>query len=434
MGIPAEKRRAVEEVAALIRPRDSLAIPLGPGQPPALLSALGERDDWQDLQVFSALLMGLYPLFTRSGVRMLSGFFGPVERGLVASGNRVEFVPADFRRFARLLELLQPRVVATAVAPPDAQGHMSLSLHAGAFVEEMHRCARDPERLLVAEVNPNLPRTLGIPPDDPHWLTVDEVDLIVEAETPLLALAEAEPTQVERAIAAHVRAFIPDGATLQTGIGGIPSQVVSELAQGSGGDYGIHSEMFTTGLMRLHRAGKVSNQRKGQYEGVSVCTFAAGSQELYSWLDGCREVRFLPVDQVNDPSRIAANRNMICINGALAVDLGGQICADTLGRRQYSGIGGHEDFTAGPGLELSDRSLVCLPSVATPGGRAISRIVSSLEPGTSVTTPRHQVDVIVTEYGAAELQGRTVGERARALAAIAHPDFRDELELAAKGL
>ena len=137
MTIPPRLRRTPEEAASLLQPRDSLAVPLGPGQPPALLGALGEREDWEALQVFSALLMGVYRLFTLSGVRMLSGFFGPVERGLVAAGHDVQFVPADFRRFARLLEQLRPRVIATAVAPPDGQGHMSLSLHAGAFVQEI---------------------------------------------------------------------------------------------------------------------------------------------------------------------------------------------------------------------------------------------------------------------------------------------------------
>jgi acyl-CoA hydrolase len=307
---------------------------------------------------------------------------------------------------------------------------MSLSLHAGASVEALREAGRDPERLLVVEANPNLPRTLGLPPEAPHALHVDEVDVIVEAASPAPVIPEPEATDVERAIAQHARRFIADGATLQTGIGGVPSQVVSLLAAGSGGDYGIHSEMFTTGLMRLHRAGKVTN-RKGFCDGVSICTFAAGSQELYDWLDGNPDVRFLPVDRVNDPSLIARNRRMISLNGALAVDLLGQVAADTIGARQYSGIGGHEDFVQGPGLVLADRSLICLPSTANAAGRRVSRIVAHFEPGTAVTTPRHQVDVIVTEFGAAELQGRTTAERARALIEIAHPEFRDELRKAA---
>ena len=423
------RRLTAVEAAALLRPVDTLALPLGPGQPPALLHAVGEREDFEDLEVSTALLLGMYSLFTRPGVRMRSGFFGPVERGLLAAGHDVSFVPADFRRFAVVLEMMRPRVMATAVAPPDAEGQLSLSLHAGASVEALRACGRDPDRILIAEINPLLPRTLGLPPNHTHALGIDEVDVIVEAESPLPILPEVAPGDVERAIASHVTSFVPDGATLQTGIGAVPSLVVGLLAEGSGSDYGIHSEMFTTGLMQLHRAGKVSN-KKGVYDGVSICTFAAGSAELYSWLDGQEAVRFLPVDLVNDPARIAANRRMISINGALSVDLSGQVAADTIGPRQYSGIGGHEDFVQGPGASLASRSLVCLPSTATVAGEVVSRIVPELPAGTSVTTPRHQLDVVITEHGVAELQGRNVQERARSLIEIAHPDLRDEIRRA----
>ena len=210
-------------------------------------------------------------------------------------------------------------------------------------------------------------------------------------------------------------------------IGSIPNQIASLLAEGDGSGYGLHSEMFTDGCMKLHRAGKVANDRKGQYEGVSVTTFAFGSPELYAWLDGNSDVAFLPVEIVNSPEVIGANADMISINGALAVDAQGQVVADTLDGKQFSGIGGAEDFVAGAGLELADRSLICLPSTFTKGGELRSRIVPSFGPGAVITTPRHHVDVIVTEYGVAELEGRTVRERAEALAAIAHPRFRDEL-------
>jgi acyl-CoA hydrolase len=218
---------------------------------------------------------------------------------------------------------------------------------------------------------------------------------------------------------------------LQTGIGAIPSQIAALLADGEAGDFGLHTEMFTDGCLRLHQAGKVSNARKGQFDGVSVTTFAFGSPELYAWLDGNSEVAFLPVDVVNAPEVIAANADMVSINGALAVDVYGQVMADTIGGDQFSGIGGAEDFVAGAGLELSDRSLICLPSTFERDGRLTSRIVAEFAAGAVVTTPRHQVDVIVTEYGAAELEGLTVRERGHALAAIAHPQFRDELADAA---
>lgn len=427
------KKRTPSEAAALVRSRDTLAFPLGPGQPSAFLQALGDRDDWEELVAFGALLLAPYALFFRKGVRLLSGFYGPVERLLRSQGYAVEFVPADFRRYSGFARRLSPRVMATVVAPSGPDGRFSLSLHAGATVDELRRAGADPERLLVVEVNPRLPRTLGIEPDHPHSLSLEEIDVIVESDVEPPTLPDSAPTEIEKTMAEIVSGYVPDGATLQTGIGGVPSMVVEMLAGGKGGDYGVHSEMFTTGLMRLHHAGKVTN-RKGLYDGVSICTFALGTEELHRWLDGQQAVRFLPVDCVNDPSLIARNREMISINGALAVDLFGQISADTIGGRQFSGIGGHEDFINGASFSLKGHSIVCLPSTATVDGRAVSRLVARFGAGALVTTPRHQIDIIVTEYGAAEVAGLTVRERAHAIAEIAHPDFRDELREQARDL
>jgi len=420
------KIHSPDEAAACLRPRDEIAIPLGPGQPADFLHALGARDDFEELVVFGALLLDFYPLFTRPSVRLRSGFFGPIERALAAAGHAVEFVPADFRRFAHIAHDLCPRVMATTASPPDADGNLSLSLHAGATVEELHRCGRDPERLLVVEASSRLPRTLGLPPEHTHSLHVDEVDILIESDREPFALPAAKPSGVERAIAEYVGAYVHDGATLQTGIGGIPNAVVGLLAERSGGDYGIHSEMFTDGLMQLHQAGKVSN-RKGLHDGISICTFALGTPALYEWLDGQEAVRFLPVDRVNTPDLIARNRQLVSINGALSVDLAGQVVADAIGGAQYSGIGGHEDFISGAAFSAEGRSLVCLPSLARAGEQRLSRIVSSLPRGSLVTTPRHQVDVVVTEHGAAELAGRSDGERAEALIEIADPRVRDAL-------
>ena len=416
----------VEEAVALLQPRDELGFPLGPGQPGAFLHALASRDDWVDLRLYGALLVDLYEIFTKPGVTYLSGFFGPAERFIRDAGGHVEFVPADFRRFGPILEAQAPRVMCTAATPPDEAGWMSLSLHAGASVDELRRCGEDPDRLLVVECSPHFPRTRGLDPLYHHALHVDEADVVLAGDRHPFVLEDPPTSAVETAIAEQVSQFIPEGATLQTGIGGIPSMVATLLAEGDGGDYGVHSEMFTTGLMHLHQAGKVTN-RKGVYDGVSVCTFAAGTPELYEWMDGGDEVRFLPVHLVNSPEVIAANRRFVSINGALAVDLAGQCAADTIAGRQFSGIGGHEDFLAGAGLELEDRSLICLPSTATVDGTRVSRIVHGFPRGTIVTTPRHQVDVVITEHGVAELQGRTIRERARLLAEIADPEFRDQL-------
>lgn len=422
---------SAREAAALIRPRDAVNLGFGPAQPCTMLEALSERDDWEDLRFFAGLLVQVHPVFTRPGVHLISGFFGPAERALRDAGHDVSFVPGDFRRFKRFSERMAARVTAIAATPPDADGWLSLSLVAGATVDEVLRCGRDPERMLVVETSPHLPRTLGLPPEHRHAVHLDDVDIVIETDRFPMALPDPEPTEVEQAIAEHAIAFMPDAATLQTGIGGIPGAVASLLAEGPGGDYGVHSEMFTTGLMRLHKAGKITNAHKGAHQGYSVTTFAMGTRELYEWLDDQEDVRFLPVEQINTPMMIAANRNMRCINGALMIDLAGQVVADTIDGRQHSGIGGHEDFTSGASLEADDRSLICLPSTVDLGGTIQSRIMATFSEGTVITTPRHQLDVVVTEYGAAEVSGLTVRDRARALADIAHPDFRDELNEAA---
>ncbi len=420
-----------DEAAARLEPIDTLAIPLGPGQPPAFLEALGRREDWRELRIGGALLLAWSEAFKHPNVHYLSGFFGPLERALLDQGANVGFAPADFRRFAPLLEQQRHRVVATVAAPPDGDGWCSLSLHAGGTLAELGRAAADPDRLLVVEVSDRYPRTRGLPPDHRHAVHIDQIDILVESDAAPFALPEPEPGPVDEAIATHARAFIPEGATLQTGIGAVPSAIVARLADGDGGGYGVHTEMFTNGLMKLHQSGKVSN-RKGQFDGVSVTTFAGGSEELYAWLDGNDEVAFLPVEVVNSPDLIGRNRLMVTINGALAVDVHGQVVADTIRGVQFSGIGGHEDFISGPALSLEDRALLCLPSTYTVGGELRSRIVPFFDAGAVVTTPRHQVDVIVTEHGAAELQGLTVHQRGEALAEIAHPDFRDELREAAE--
>ena len=415
-----------EHAAALLNPRDTLGIPLGPGQPPAFLRALGEREDWTDLRVYGALLAVLTELFSRPGVHYLSGFFGPLERALLGGGADIQFTPADFRRFGPLLERQAPRVMTTVATPPDAHGWCSLSLHAGGTIDELRRAGADPDRLLIVEASEAYPRTFG-QGEHRHALHVDEVDVLIHSTDEPFALPEGEPTDVDDAIARHAVGFIRPGATLQVGIGSIPNQIATLLAEGDGRGYGLHTEMFTDGCMKLHSAGKVANDRKGQYEGVSVTTFAFGSPELYAWLDGNADVAFLPVEIVNSPEVIGANADMISINGALAVDAQGQVVADTLDGKQFSGIGGAEDFVAGAGLELADRSLICLPSTFSKDGELRSRIVPTFGPGAVITTPRHHVDVIVTEYGVAELEGRTVRERAEALAAIAHPQFRNAL-------
>jgi len=418
--------KTVEDAVALIRSEDTLAVPLGPGVPGGFMHALGTRTDFTNLQVFGALMPDLYAVLALPGVHYRSGFFGPAERFLRDSGASIDYVPADFRRFEPILESLQPRVMATAGAPP-VDGWVSLSVHAGASIDELHRAAADPDRIVIVEVSEKFPRTFGVLPEHGHRIHVDNIDALIETDREPLNLADAPASEDDLAIAQYALTFIRSGSTLQTGIGGIPNQIANFLAESNLGDFGIHSEMFTTGLMRLHQAGKVTNKKGSDFDGFSPTTFAAGIPELYSWLHENNDVRFLPVKIVNSPEIISRNRDMITINGALAIDLSGQVMADSINGVQFSGVGGHEDFVSGPGLRLEGRSLVCLPSTSTINGTLTSRILPQFPAGSVVSTPRHQIDVVITEFGIAELEGRTIRERSRALAHISHPQFRDEL-------
>jgi acyl-CoA hydrolase len=427
----APRTMTADEAAALVGTSDSLAFGLGPANPDAFLTALGRRTDWEDLVLGGCLLLGLYDVLAHPGVSYRCGFYGPAEQYYLSQGARIEHVPGGFRQFAPILARFGPRVLTVQAAPPDAEGRLNLSLHYGGTRGELLKAGRDPDRLLVVEVNPNLPRTTTLDPYD-NTLPLDAVDVLIEHDGQPFTLPETPAGEADLAIAGHVAGFVTDGTTLQTGIGGVPNLVASQLAEGPGGDYGVHSEMFTDGLMRLHLAGKVTNAGKGEYQGVSITTFALGSAELYRWLDGNADVAFLPVEVVNDPTVIGGNAKFVSINGALAVDLYGQIVADNVSGRQVSGVGGHEDFVAGAELHLDSRSLICMSSTVEVGGERRSRIVAQLPAGAVVSTPRHHTGVVITEFGPADLSGLTVRERARALAEIAHPDFRDDLRAAAE--
>ena len=421
-----DKLRSADDAARLLTPDDTAAVPIATGQPAAFLAALGARTDWTNLVLFGGLLIEPYAVLQRPGVRFISGFYGPIERALQTAGAAIDYLPADFLGWDRYARRAVPRVLASAVAPMDERGFFSLGLHAGATYDSLLAAGRDPNRLAIAEVVPNMPQVFGLGRYGGHRIHVSEVDCVIESDRTAFVLPASEVIDADRRIAANVEALIDDGATLQFGIGGIPNCIAGLLAAGTKGDFGIHTEMFVDGIMHLHEAGKVTNH-KGIFDGFSIATFAAGSAELYGWLHRNPEVRMLPVAQVNDPAVIRRNRRMVSINSALAVDLSGQIMADTIGPRQYSGVGGHELFVIGAHDSAEGKSIVCLHSTATVGGRTLSSIVSELPAGTPVTTPRHHIQYVVTEYGVANLDLLTARERRAALIEIAHPDWRDTL-------
>ena len=427
------KLRNMREAVDLIRAEDTLAAPIAAGQPAAFLTALAERSDYRNLTIFTGLLIAPYPVLQQSGVRVISGFYGPIERMMKSVGARVEFLPADFIGWERHALLVRPRVVVAALSPMDDHGFLSFGLHAGATFNAFLQAARDPERLAIGEVTCDMPCVLGLGRYGGNRVHVSEIDCLVETDRPLFVLPEIPVATEDAVIAHHVESLIQNGATLQIGIGAIPNIVARLLAEGRKGDFGIHTEMLVDGIMRLHQAGKVTNH-KGVYDGFSVCTFAAGSLELYRWMHRNPEVRMLPVMQVNDPAIIRRNRRMVSINGALAVDLSGQVMADAIGPRQYSGVGGHELFVMGAHSSRGGKSTICLRSTAQVQGKTISTIVGVLPHGARVTTPRHHVQFVITEHGVADVGMLTDSERAQALIGVAHPDFRDELRAAAAEL
>ncbi len=418
--------------AALVRPRDTVLCGFVSAQPADILDALGARDDLVAVTLYTGLLGRPYAFLQQPGVHVVSGFYGPVERAAVAMGARVEYQAADFHGLERLALRLNPRVVLAVTTPPDADGWLNFGLHAGATYTSFVAAARDPERVAIAELNPNMPRIPGLPELGDNRIHVSEVDAVVPSPSEPTALPASPASPADIAIAEHATALIPSGSTLQFGIGAIPDEIAEHLATGPQADLGIHTEMISDGVMRLHAAGKVTN-RKGLYDGVSVATFALGSAALYRWLDGSDVVRMLPVSAVNDPPLLRRLRGFVSVNGALTIDLLGQVAADRVGGRQYSGVGGHESFVMGAVAAPGGRSLLCLKSTATVGGTRVSTIVPALPVGSTVTTPRHHVQWIVTEHGAVDVSALGDGARADALIGIAHPDFRDELRAALSG-
>lgn len=417
---------SLADAVALVRPRDTLTCPFAAGQPAGFLEALGARADLEDVTITSGILIKPFSFLRNPAVRFLSGFFGPIERMARAAGARVEYLAGDFHGLERLAIRMKPRVVVMATTPPDADGWLSLGLHAGAAAQPFFDAARDPERIAIAEVNPRMPRLFGSPDHGGHRIHESALNAWFESDDELPTLPDVVATPEELRIAEHVLGMIGDGATLQFGIGGVPNEVAERLATGPHGDFGIHTEMIADGVMALHRAGKVTN-RKGLYDGVSVGTFALGSDALYRWLDGNPAVQMLPVSATNEPYLLRRLRRFVSVNGALSIDLHGQIAADHVGGRQYSGVGGHESFVMGATEAPGGTSIVCLPSTATVHGTRISTIVPHLPLGSIVTTPRHHPQWIVTEHGAVDVSMLGDRERAKALVGIAHPDFRAEL-------
>ena len=331
--------------------------------------------------------------------------------------NRGSFFPLMFHQFPRAFREghLRSDVFITMVSPPDEHGYCSLGMSVD-HSKELVNCAKT----VMAEVNPNVPRTYG-----DTFVHVSDLDYIVENDGPILELTRfAAMNEVTQAIGRNVAELINDGDTLQMGAGTIPDAILHYLKDKR--DLGIHTEVFSDGLIDLIEAGIVNCTKKTLNPGKIVVTFAQGSKKVYEYIDQNPMFQFHPVDYVNNPCIIAQHDNMVAINSALEIDLSGQVCAEALGTKQYSGIGGQLDFIRGAAAAKNGRPVIVLQSSAK--NATVSRISCQLKPGTPVTTTRNDVHWVVTEYGAVNLFCKSEQERAEALISIAHPNFRDELK------
>jgi acyl-CoA hydrolase len=417
------KRMAAADAVRLIRDNDAVVVPTGVGEPPALLTALSEqRREFKGVQVYQILPLRKFAYFdpeTAEHVRHVAYFFGGPSRPGGQAGW-IDFLPSYFSELPTLITRgLTPVDVVLAIASEmDSHGYFSLSLAADYTMAAVARA-----RAVVLEVNPNVPFANG----NCH-VHISQVAGIVESGDPVLEVGLPKIGPVQEAIGKHVADLIDDGATLQIGYGGIPDAVVMQLTDKK--DLGIHTEMIGDGIMMLVEAGVVTNRRKNVHRGKMLATFALGSNKLYRFMHRNPALEMHPVDFTNDPFLAGQNENLVAINATMQVDLIGQCGSESLGFTPYSGTGGQADFVRAANRSQGGKAFIVLPATAKEG--AISRIVPTLTAGTHITTGKNDINYVVTEFGVAQLRGKTAKQRAQALIGIAHPDFRAELREAAK--
>ena len=416
---------SAEEAVAGIRSGHQVYVHCAAAAPSVLLDALVARArsaDLRDVGVIHLHIEGPGPHLApemAAHIRHRALFIGPNARRAVNEG-RADYVPVFLSDVPRLFdsgEMLLDAVLVNAT-PPDAHGFCSL----GTSVEAIHAAIRAASNVIV-QFNKAMPRTLG-----ESFIHVDDVDLAVEVDIPAYEHPVGEIGPVERRIGEYVAELVPDGATLQLGIGAIPAATALALLDKR--DLGIHTEMFTDSVVDLVEAGVINGSRKERNRGKIVTAFVLGSRRLYDFVDDNPMVEMRSVDFTNDTHVIRSFSRMVAINSAIEVDLTGQVVADSIGSRLYSGVGGQMDFIRGAALATEGRAIIALPSTAA--GGSSSRIAATLQPGAGVVTTRAHVRTVVTEYGVAELFGRSLRERAAALIGIAHPDFRDRLRSEAR--
>lgn len=420
-----EKRGTLEGALALIQSGDTIATPIYGNEPTQFLKQLHTiAPRVKDVSLWTMLMMGNYPVMTDDSLKghidIITFFYNNNCRDGHASG-RYTMAPLNLHSVGRtVVATRRPTVFVAAVSPMDSHGNVYLSFDLEATLE----CLEAADKVIF-EINPHIPRVFG-----ETALPIQCADYIYEAATPLPFAPAAPSSEVEKRIAQNVVSLIHDGDCIQLGIGGMPNAVGEALMDKH--DLGIHTEMITSSMGKLLRAGVVTNARKNFNTGKTIGAFAWGDQDLYDYMAENTSVCLRRAAWVNDPFNIAQNDNMVSVNTAIQIDLTGQICSESIGPRQFSGTGGATDFAYGAFHSKGGRGIIALASTAK--GGTISKIQPTLTPGSVVSISRNIVDYVVTEYGIAKLKDRTVRQRVDNLIAVAHPDFRAELRKQADAL
>ncbi len=419
----ADRKMAASEAVRLVNDGDCIIVPTGVGEPPTLLTALSEqRRDFRDVKVAQILAIRKYAYIdpeTVEHVRHVALFYGAATRAGGQAGW-IDFIPNYFSEIPSLIarQQMPADVVFSMASPMDAHGYFSLSLGADYTMAAVAKA-----RAVVLEVNPNVPFAYG----NCH-VHISQVAGLIESTEPVMEVGLPTIGPVQEAIGKYVADMIDDGSTLQIGYGGIPDAVVMQLTAKH--DLGIHTEMIGDGILTLLESGAVTNRRKNYLPGKMVATFALGSRKLYKFMDRNPGLEIHPVDFTNAPTLAGQNDKLMAINATLQIDLLGQCGSESLGHLPYSGTGGQADFVRAANLSKGGKAFIVLPSTAK--NDSISRIVPTLSPGTHVSTSKNDINYVVTEFGVAQLRGKSAKQRAGELIGIAHPNFRAELTEQAK--
>ena len=418
-----QKRTTAADAVRHVHNGDTIIVSTGVGEPPTLLTELStQRHSFQNVKVAQILALRKYAYFdpeTVANVRHVALFYGPASRAGGQAGW-VDFTPNYFSEIPAQIERGQipAEVVFSMASPMDAHGYFSLSLGADYTMAAVAKA-----RAVLLEVNPNVPFAYGN-----CLVHVSQVTALVESSDPVLEVGLPTIGPVQAAIGKQVAELVQDGSTLQIGYGGIPDAVVMQLTDKH--DLGIHSEMIGDGILTLVESGTVTNRRKNYLPGKMIATFALGSAKLYRFMDRNPMLEMHPVNFTNDPMLAGQNDKLVAINATLQIDLLGQCGSESLGHSPFSGTGGQSDFVRAANRSRGGKAFIVLPSTAKDD--TISRIAPVLSPGTHVSTSKNDINYVVTEYGVAQLRGKSAGQRARELIGIAHPNFRAELTAQAK--